>query len=60
MDVFGYIPNDMIEAFDVVHIRRAFALVVHSNPMSLFENLVSMLSKCLPFLDYYLSFSSAS
>lgn len=44
MDVFGDIPNHMVEKFDVVHIR-AFALVVtYSDPMSLLKNLVSMLS----------------
>ena len=44
MDAFATIPTDMIETFDVVHIRAFGLIVTHSDPMLLLKNLVSMLS----------------
>ena len=44
MDAFGNIPDDMIEQFDVVHIRAFGVVIKHSDPIPLLENLVSMLS----------------
>ena len=49
MDAFGAIPDDMIETFDVVHIRAFGLIVTHSDPIPLLKNLVSMLSGYFPF-----------
>ncbi len=50
MNVFGDIPDDFIEKFDVVHIRTFAVAVTHSNPIPLIKNLVRMLSEFTPFL----------
>ena len=48
MDVFGHIPEEMVEKFDVVHIRT-FALVIkNSDPMPLLQNLIRMISRVSP------------
>ena len=48
MDVFGQIPEEMVEKFDVVHIRT-FALVIKSSdPMPLLQNLIRMISRVPP------------
>lgn len=49
MDVFGDVPDDMLESFDVVHVRAFAVVITHSDPMPLLKNLVSMLSGFLRF-----------
>lgn len=45
LDIFDYIPKDLIGKFGIVHIR-AFALVIKfGNPGPLLENLLKLLSK---------------
>ena len=44
LDVFGDIPNDLVEKYDVVHIRTFALVVTHSDPVPLLKNLVKMLS----------------
>ena len=44
MDVFGDIPEDLVEKFDVVHVRAFGVVITRSDPMPLLKNLVSMLS----------------
>ncbi|CAF9937756.1 hypothetical protein IMSHALPRED_000534 [Imshaugia aleurites] len=48
LDVFGEIPNDMVNKFDVVHIRTFALIITHSEPMPLLKNLVNMLSGIPP------------
>ena len=42
MDVFGDIPEDLVEKFDVVHVRAFGVVITHSDPVPLLKNLVSM------------------
>ena len=57
MDAFGEIPEDMIEKFDLVHVRAFGLIVTRSDPMPLLKNLVSMLIGFLSFLNHYALFS---
>ena len=51
MDVFGDVPHDMVDKFDVVHIRTFALVITHSDPMPLLKNLVGMLSEPSPLLS---------
>lgn len=57
MDAFRKIPEDIIEKFDVVHVRAFGVIVTHSDPMPLLKNIVSMLSGFFSFLNRSASFS---
>ena len=50
LDVLGRIPDELVERFDVVHIRTFATIVKDSDPMPLLKNLVRMLSRVSPLI----------
>ncbi len=45
MDVFDDIPDDLVERFDVVHVR-AFAVIIKNNdPVPFLRNMMRLLSE---------------
>ena len=63
MDVFGEIPENLVEKFDVVHIRTFCIVVKNGNPVPLLKNMIELLSEftiCLPSPRVFLVFRCAN
>ena len=43
--MFSEVPEDLVEKFDVVHIRLVLLVIKDGNPVPLIQNLLKLLSK---------------
>lgn len=49
LDVFDDIPDDLVEKFDVVHVRTFAVIIKNNNPTPFLRNMIKLLSESFQF-----------